>query len=122
MHACFTEEGQSCGQNDTAIFVASVCLQSLTKDAAGQVTGVSAVLHLEGDFKKTKLKLTWLADVPELVPLKLMDYDYLITKKKVGTAVLLGLNYGFALSGFSSTAVSRGSAVLASRICAALSA
>lgn len=58
-------------------------LQGVTKDAAGQVTGVTAELHLAGDFKKTKLKLTWLADVPELVPLTLTEFDYLITKKKV---------------------------------------
>lgn len=59
-------------------------MQSVTKDAAGQVTGVSAELNLAGDFKKTKLKLTWLADVPDLVPLTLTEFDYLITKKKVG--------------------------------------
>ncbi len=41
-----------------------------------------AELNLAGDFKKT-MKLTWLADVPELVPLTLCDFDYLITKKKV---------------------------------------
>jgi glutamyl-tRNA synthetase len=58
-------------------------LQGVTKDATGQVTGVTAELHLAGDFKKTKLKLTWLADVPDLVPLTLTEFDYLITKKKV---------------------------------------
>jgi glutamyl-tRNA synthetase len=58
-------------------------MQSVTKDAAGQVTGVTAELNLAGDFKKTKLKLTWLADVPDLVPLTLTEFDYLITKKKV---------------------------------------
>ncbi|QRW15084.1 glutamyl-tRNA synthetase [Ceratobasidium sp. AG-Ba] len=43
-------------------------------------------LHLEGDFKKTKKKITWLAlptpDQP-LVHATLLDYDYLITKKKL---------------------------------------
>lgn len=58
-------------------------LQSITKDASGQVTGATAELNLAGDFKKTKLKLTWLADVPDLVPLTLTEFDYLITKKKV---------------------------------------
>lgn len=58
-------------------------LQSVTKDAAGKVTAVAAELHLAGDFRKTKLKLTWLADVKDLVPLVLTDFDYLITKKKV---------------------------------------
>ncbi|KAJ3158905.1 hypothetical protein HK101_001208 [Irineochytrium annulatum] len=45
-------------------------------------------LHLEGDFKKTKKKLTWLSrGLPDgkedqaPVRLTLMDYDYLITKK-----------------------------------------
>lgn len=44
---------------------------------------MTAQLHLEGDFKKTKLKLTWLADVDSLVPLRLVDHGFLITKKKV---------------------------------------
>jgi len=39
--------------------------------------------YLEGSVKSTKLKLTWLPKLEELVPLKLVDFDYLITKKKV---------------------------------------
>ncbi|KAF9420799.1 hypothetical protein BGZ94_009034 [Podila epigama] len=58
-------------------------IRSVEKNAEGVVTGVQAELHLEGDFKKTKKKLTWLADGPELVNVDLMDYDYLITKKKI---------------------------------------
>ncbi|KAF9300120.1 hypothetical protein BGZ74_008278 [Mortierella antarctica] len=58
-------------------------IRSVEKNAEGIVTGVQAELHLEGDFKKTKKKLTWLADGPELVKVELMDYDYLITKKKI---------------------------------------
>ncbi|KAI1318851.1 hypothetical protein EDD11_005697 [Mortierella claussenii] len=58
-------------------------IRSVEKNAEGIVTSVQAELHLEGDFKKTKKKLTWLADGPELVNVQLMDYDYLITKKKV---------------------------------------
>ena len=34
-------------------------------------------------MKTTKWKLTWLADSPELVPLTLVDFDHLITKKKL---------------------------------------
>lgn len=55
-----------------------------------EITSVEAVLHLEGDFKKTKKKLTWLSQpVPGSAPSKspvnllLLDYDYLITKKKL---------------------------------------
>jgi hypothetical protein len=60
--------------------------QSITRDASGAVTGLAGRLNLEGDVKKTKLKLTWLAaDAPgcELLPLTLVDFDYLIAKKKV---------------------------------------
>jgi glutamyl-tRNA synthetase len=47
------------------------------------VTSVDLELHLEGDFKKTKKKLTWLSYDEDVVPVTLLDYDYLITKKKV---------------------------------------
>ncbi|KAJ1566452.1 hypothetical protein HK405_009756, partial [Cladochytrium tenue] len=47
-------------------------------------------LNLDGDFKKTKKKLTWLSRAlpdgrNELAPVKLvlLDYDFLITKKKL---------------------------------------
>ena len=39
-------------------------------------------LHLEGDFRKTKKKVTWLPTTP-LVETTLLDYDYIITKKKL---------------------------------------
>ncbi|EFJ12718.1 hypothetical protein SELMODRAFT_446550 [Selaginella moellendorffii] len=48
-----------------------------------KVTGLSGVLHLEGSVKTTKLKLTWLADHPELVDLNLVELDYLIRKEKM---------------------------------------
>jgi len=51
--------------------------------ADGTVTGVDADLHLEGDYKKTEKKLTWLPDVPDLVPVKLVEFDYLISKEKL---------------------------------------
>ena len=43
-------------------------------------------LHLEGDFRKTKKKITWLAAPianSPLVDVRLLDYDYIITKKKL---------------------------------------
>ncbi|KAL1688249.1 glutamate-tRNA ligase [Schizophyllum commune] len=62
-----------------------------------KVTSLELELHLEGDVKKTKLKTTWLAADPANpltaapgadvslapVPVTLLDYDYLITKKKL---------------------------------------
>ncbi|KAF9969465.1 hypothetical protein BGZ73_008180 [Actinomortierella ambigua] len=58
-------------------------IRKIEKNDAGVVTAIEAELHLEGDVKKTKRKLTWLADGAELVPVLLKDYDYLITKRKI---------------------------------------
>ncbi|KAJ3728456.1 glutamate-tRNA ligase [Lentinula raphanica] len=61
-------------------------VRSKSVDATGTVTSIEMDLHLEGDFKKTKKKITWLsqptAEHP-LVPVTLLDHDYLITKKKL---------------------------------------
>ncbi|KPV71920.1 uncharacterized protein RHOBADRAFT_56299 [Rhodotorula graminis WP1] len=57
--------------------------------ASGLVTALGVDLNLSGDFKKTKKKVTWLAgpkapsDARDLVKCTLLDYDYLITKKKL---------------------------------------
>ena len=48
------------------------------------VSTVAMDLHLQGDFKTTKKKLTWLSADQELVPVELVDFDYLITKDKLG--------------------------------------
>ncbi|EEB08143.1 glutamate-tRNA ligase [Schizosaccharomyces japonicus yFS275] len=47
------------------------------------VVSLKLELHLEGDFKKTEKKVTWLADVPSLPTVDLVDFDYLITKDKL---------------------------------------
>ncbi|WFD34858.1 glutamate--tRNA ligase [Malassezia cuniculi] len=42
--------------------------------------------HLDGDFKQTKKKVTWIAAESaenRLTPVTLLDFDYLITKKKL---------------------------------------
>lgn len=61
-------------------------VRSKTVDATGQVTAIEMDLNLEGDFRKTKKKITWLAQptaANPLIPVTLIDYDYLITKKKL---------------------------------------
>ncbi|CAI9781211.1 unnamed protein product [Fraxinus pennsylvanica] len=58
-------------------------VKEIKKDQDGKVSELVGVLHLEGNVKKTKLKLTWLPDTNELVRLNLVDFDYLITKKKL---------------------------------------
>lgn len=61
-------------------------VRSKTTDLSGHITSINMDLHLEGDFRKTKKKITWLAqptsDHP-LIDVTLLDYDYLITKKKL---------------------------------------
>ena len=47
------------------------------------VTSLELELHLEGDFKLTKKKITWLSQDQQLVPVELVDFDYLITKDKL---------------------------------------
>lgn len=49
----------------------------------GPIVEAEAALNLAGDFKKTAFKVTWLATDAnsgvELVPLRLVELDYLIT-------------------------------------------
>eukprot|EP00803_Ostreobium_quekettii_P001629 evm.model.scf_402.2 EVM.evm.TU.scf_402.2 scf_402:7076-15125(+) len=58
-------------------------IRAIEQDSDGTVKGLEGELHLEGDFKKTKLKLTWLPVTEELLPLTLVEFDYLISKKKL---------------------------------------
>lgn len=63
-------------------------VRKINRDGASSpITTIELELNLTGDFKKTKKKITWLAEVPAaqatLVPVTLLDYDYLITKKKL---------------------------------------
>ena len=57
-------------------------VRKIEKDAAsGVVTGLGFELHLEGDFKKTEKKVTWLStEGQELVPVEVVDFDYLLNK------------------------------------------
>ncbi|KAK6198045.1 tRNA synthetases class I, catalytic domain-containing protein [Scheffersomyces amazonensis] len=47
------------------------------------VKSIDAKLHLDGDFRKTSKKLTWLADTSDKVEVDLVDFDHLITKDKL---------------------------------------
>ncbi|KAI3709090.1 hypothetical protein L2E82_38845 [Cichorium intybus] len=58
-------------------------VKEIKKGENGNVTELVGVLHLEGSVKTTKLKLTWLPEINELVPLTLVEFGYLITKKKL---------------------------------------
>ncbi|KAH8826862.1 tRNA synthetases class I, catalytic domain-containing protein [Flagelloscypha sp. PMI_526] len=63
-------------------------VRKVTKDeSTGVISAIEMDLHLEGDFRKTKKKITWLAQpappADPLIPITLVDHDYLITKKKL---------------------------------------
>ena len=55
---------------------------SITRGGDGTITAISARLHLEGDFKKTRLKLTWLAVSDDLLKLQLVEFGHIISKPK----------------------------------------
>ncbi|KAH8108509.1 glutamate-tRNA ligase [Phellopilus nigrolimitatus] len=60
--------------------------RKITRSEAGNVTHIDAELHLAGDFKATEKKVTWLAKADAAHPLvrtTLLDYDYLVTKRKL---------------------------------------
>ncbi|CAA7271612.1 unnamed protein product [Cyclocybe aegerita] len=61
-------------------------VRSKQVNPSGAVTAITMDLNLEGDFRKTKKKITWLAQpTPDhlLAPVVLVDFDYLISKKKL---------------------------------------
>jgi len=64
-------------------------VRKITKSSSGSIESLEMELNLSGDFKKTKKKITWLSPPSvngsgnELTSVKLLDYDYLITKKKL---------------------------------------
>ena len=61
-------------------------VRSSTRSPSGQITSLTFDLNLAGDFKSTSKKITWLAAPKSpytLVPTTLLDYDYLVTKRKL---------------------------------------
>lgn len=72
----------STGQEVTLMDWGNAIIKEI-KTENGVITELVGALHLEGSVKSTKLKLTWLPDIEDLVLLSLIEFDYLITKKKV---------------------------------------
>ncbi|KAG2222556.1 hypothetical protein INT45_002687 [Circinella minor] len=71
------------GEEITLMDWGNAFVRNVAKNEAGEVTSVDLELYLEGDFKKTKKKLSWLSYGDEVAHVLLVDYDFLITKKKV---------------------------------------
>jgi glutamyl-tRNA synthetase len=82
------EDAKTFGDNEeiTAMDWGNVFVADKKVSANGDVESLEFKLHLDGDFKKTSKKVTWLAAPTKenpLVPVALIEYDYLITKKKL---------------------------------------
>jgi glutamyl-tRNA synthetase len=76
--------GLKVGEEFTLMDWGNAIVESIEMADINTVACISVKLNLQGDFKKTSLKATWLSPDPQtLVPLSLHDYDYLITKKKL---------------------------------------
>ncbi|GMG15026.1 unnamed protein product [Aspergillus oryzae var. brunneus] len=58
----------------------AIVRQIVTDPSSGVVKELELDLHLEGDFKKTEKKVTWLSTDQNLVPVELVDFDYLLNK------------------------------------------
>ncbi|GMM39002.1 glutamate--tRNA ligase [Saccharomycopsis crataegensis] len=72
------------GEELTLMDWGNVIVDKVHKDANGIVTSTDGKLHLEGDFRKTEKKITWIADVPEQVmPIEMIDFDHMIVKDKL---------------------------------------
>ncbi|KAK9867379.1 hypothetical protein WJX84_011083 [Apatococcus fuscideae] len=71
------------GEEVTLMDWGNCIIRRIETGASGEITGLTGELHLEGNFKTTKLKLTWLPVTRDLVPLELHDFDHLLTKKKL---------------------------------------
>jgi glutamyl-tRNA synthetase len=70
------------GEEVTFMDWGNVICTKVNKDADNKVVSIDAKLHLEGDFRKTEKKLTWLA-AEKNIPVELVDFDHLITKDKL---------------------------------------
>ncbi|PLB45689.1 glutamyl-tRNA synthetase [Aspergillus steynii IBT 23096] len=56
----------------------------ISADESGIISALELQLHLDGDFKKTEKKVTWLAkEASNMIPVRLFAFDHLITKDKL---------------------------------------
>jgi len=67
------------GEEVTLMNWGNVVITQIKKNEEGHVIEIHARLHLQGDFRLTKFKLTWLPST-DLVPLELVEYDTILTK------------------------------------------
>ncbi|GEQ67173.1 hypothetical protein JCM33374_g836 [Metschnikowia sp. JCM 33374] len=70
------------GEEVTFMDWGNVIIKKITKEG-DIVKSIDGELHLEGDFRKTEKKVTWLADTDDKTVVELVDFDHLITKDKL---------------------------------------
>lgn len=70
------------GEELTLMDWGNVIVDKIVKDG-DRITELQGHLHLEGDFKKTEHKVTWLAQTEKLPVVELVNFDHLIVKDKL---------------------------------------
>lgn len=80
-------DAQSFAEGEEITFMdwGNVIIKKIHKEG-DVVKSIDAQLHLEGDFRKTDKKVTWLANTSDKIHVKLVDFDHLITKDKLEEA------------------------------------
>lgn len=73
------------GEEVTFMDWGNVIIKKIHKEG-NAVKSIEAELHLEGDFRKTEKKVTWLANTNDKTKVELVDFDHLITKDKLEEA------------------------------------
>mmetsp|Transcript_38312 Transcript_38312/g.96378 ORF Transcript_38312/g.96378 Transcript_38312/m.96378 type:complete len:713 (+) Transcript_38312:90-2228(+) len=59
------------------------CVVKKIERDGDRVAALTGEFNPEGDFKSTKLKVAWVPDVPDAVPVEVQEFDVLITKSKL---------------------------------------
>ncbi|KAI9892205.1 MAG: hypothetical protein M1814_001664 [Vezdaea aestivalis] len=72
------------GEEFTLMNWGNAFVRKVSPSDSGIVEGIELELHLEGSVKTTAKKLTWLSEFGQtLIPVTLVDFDYLLTKDKL---------------------------------------
>eukprot|EP01054_Gregarina_sp_Poly1_P000513 Gregarina_sp_Poly_1__512@NODE_1123_length_5018_cov_98_055948_g777_i0_p1_GENE_NODE_1123_length_5018_cov_98_055948_g777_i0NODE_1123_length_5018_cov_98_055948_g777_i0_p1_ORF_typecomplete_len738_score103_82tRNAsynt_1c/PF00749_21/2_1e80tRNAsynt_1c_C/PF03950_18/1_1e34GST_C/PF00043_25/0_00066tRNAsynt_1/PF00133_22/0_11_NODE_1123_length_5018_cov_98_055948_g777_i027634976 len=69
------------GEEITLMRYGNVILDTIDRDASGEVLSVKGHSHLEGDVKKTRKKMHWIPGMNQF-RFVLREYDHIITKRK----------------------------------------
>ena len=79
------EDARSFAQDEEVTLMnwGNAMVRTIETSTDGEVVKLELELHLAGDVKRTEKKVTWLSTDQDLVPVVLVDFDYLITKDKI---------------------------------------